>query len=123
MRATPIPDWSRRLVFGRSQQRCERCGLRPTMPHWHHRRSRSVRDVHTHHPCNGVCLCPACHEWVHGHPMQAWMDGWIVSRHTDNPETVPITSRWGERLHHCDGTYSPSVTDEVDPTTEQEQSS
>lgn len=89
MKATPIPEESRTKVQLRARFHCERCGA-PTMNgHWHHRRSRSVRDELVHSPANGVWLCPTDHAWVHAHPFEARAEGFIVSRHSD-PRTEPI---------------------------------
>jgi hypothetical protein len=72
----------------RDQSRCVRCGMM-TPGHWHHRRSRSIRDDITHSPCNGINLCGTCHDWVHAHPFEARAQGWIVSRYKD-PRQEPI---------------------------------
>jgi hypothetical protein len=71
----------------------------------HHRRGRSVVDAHTHCPCNLVLLCPACHTWVHQHPAETRVGGWIISRWTEEPVTITVATPWGERTHGCDGTY------------------
>lgn len=90
MRATPIPQASRLAVQNRSQGRCERCG--GPGHHWHHRRSRSIRDELTHSPANGTLLCTFDHAWVHAHPKEAKIEGFIVPRWGD-PLSVPI-KRW-----------------------------
>lgn len=90
MKATPIPTLSRKRVIARAQGRCERCGGKGA--HWHHRRSRSVRDELTHSPANGVLLCTFDHAYVHANPTEARETGFIVSRYQD-PRLVPIT-RW-----------------------------
>lgn len=76
-----IPTKSRELVHERDDNRCVRCGTKPQVRNWHHRRGRSVPDDHQHAPCNGVTLCPTCHKWVHEHPFEARKEGWIVARH------------------------------------------
>lgn len=85
--ANEIPKRSREMVAKRDGQRCARCGILVLHGHWHHRRSRSVRDLLTHSPANGVWLCPADHSWVHGHPFEARAEGFIVSRYADPTET------------------------------------
>jgi hypothetical protein len=87
-----IPERSRKLVRVREMNKCLRCAMGSQALQWHHRRSRSVRDPHQHCPCNGVLLCPTCHEWVHKHPFEARGLGLIVSRHTAVPGTVPVWS-------------------------------
>jgi 5-methylcytosine-specific restriction protein A len=79
--SSPIPTKSRQAVRARDRQRCVRCAGNGT--EWHHRRSRSVRDPHTHCTCNGVLLCSTCHRWVHSHPFEARAVGLIVSRYRE----------------------------------------
>lgn len=79
---------------------------------YHHRRSRSVRDEHTHCTCNGVTLCTTCHEWVHAHPFEAKTVGLIVSRHKE-PSRVPMdTSTYGPVLLNCDGSVHLTIEEE-----------
>jgi hypothetical protein len=101
-----IPQRSRDLVKTRARFRCEICGSPAPTGAWHHRRSRSVVDEHTHHPCNGIWLCNSDHTWVHRHPTQARRKGWIVSRYVDEPGAIPVASVWGDRVHHCNGTFT-----------------
>lgn len=98
-----IPTASRLLVVERDLHRCCRCKM-PTAGHFHHRRSRSEIDDHTHCPCNGVYLCPTCHTWAHSHPTEAMKAGFIVSRYVQFPGSIPVVTPWGTRLHDCDGT-------------------
>lgn len=110
--ANAIPEWSRRTVRERSMGRCERCGSPAAFGHWHHRRTRSVRDAHTHCPCNGIWLCTTCHRDVHSHPVRSQGEGTIVSSFEQDPGTVVVNTPWGIRLHGCDGSITyPSVTD------------
>ena len=80
MKATPIPERDRYLVTTRDRSRCVRCMVTAPNGQWHHRRGRSIRDKHTHHPCNGVWLCPTCHQWLHSHPLLAQGEGLILPR-------------------------------------------
>lgn len=110
MKATPIPNASRIIVRGRDLHRCCRC-LAPVPAgagHWHHRRSRSVRDEHQHAPCNGVWLCATCHTWVHGHPFEARRVGFIVSRYSIPCETPVFTRQHGWVLLSHDGPAVPT---------------
>lgn len=100
-----IPDASRVSVRTRSHHRCERCGVPAPRGEWHHRRSRSVRNEHTHCACNGVWLCGTCHREVHANPVHARDTGFIVSRHIDLPGIVAVSTPWGDRLHDCGGGY------------------
>jgi hypothetical protein len=87
---TQIPERSRNLVRVRQMNKCFRCDT-GNPSGWHHRRSRSVRDLHQHCPCNGVLLCSSCHRWVHAHPFEARGLGLIVSRHVAEPWSVPAS--------------------------------
>lgn len=101
-----VPSAIREKVRQRAHQRCERCFVPAPIGHVHHRRSRSVIDTHRHCPCNCVWLCPVCHIYVHAHPFEARGDGWIVSRHVDQPGTIPVTAPLGEQTMHCDGRFT-----------------
>lgn len=71
-----------------------------------------MRDLHTHSPENLLLLCGDCHAWAHAYPVNARLDGFIVSTAVDDPGTVPVLTPWGRRLHHPDGTITyTSVTD------------
>lgn len=116
MKATPIPTSSRKAVRERDRDRCVRCGGAGSA--WHHRRSRSVRDEHTHHPGNGVLLCKTCHDWVHGHPAAAMDDGLILSRHEAEPCTRPwkgITGWWQPECDKQITAITGSDTDRREP--------
>lgn len=89
----------------REHHRCCRCGVPAPRGQWHHRRTRSVIDSHTHCSCNGVWLCATCHRWVHANPVKAREDGFIVSRFTLEPASRPVSTVWGVRWHTCDGTF------------------
>lgn len=107
--ANHIPTKSRAQLKARDKQFCFRCGMRGN--HWHHRRGKRVTDEHTHHPCNGITLCPTCHEWVHKNPFESRRYGWIVSRAEANPGSQPVFSRVvGWVLLTCDATYLDAPT-------------
>lgn len=105
MKAIKIPEKSRSAVQNRSLGHCEMCGG-PNPSHWHHRRSRSVRDEVTHSPANGVYLDSICHAWVHANPKKAMERGFIVSRY-DNPTEISF-KRWDGRwiLPDTEGGFS-----------------
>lgn len=102
--ASPIPTQRREQVKAREMDRCFRCGGKGS--EWHHRRSRSVRDTHTHCACNGVWVCKTCHDWAHAHPFDARSIGLIVSRHQRDPGTVPVEARFGLIVLDCEGKYT-----------------
>lgn len=99
------PGPMRTKVRIRAGHRCERCLVPTPAGHLHHRRSRSVRDQHTHCPCNMTWLCPTCHVWVHAHPFVAKGDGWIVSRNQPNPTAVPVHNPREDRILTCAGGF------------------
>ena len=112
MKATQIPEESRAFVYTRDFFRCVRCGQQPRARQWHHRRSRSVRDDHTHESCNGVLLCVTCHTWVHQHPFEARGKGWIVSRDSVPCETPVYAEQHGWVLLDHEGGVSPAPEQE-----------
>lgn len=96
MRVKVIPEEQYQEVALRHGGRCLRCGGAGT--DFHHRRSRRVRDEHTHHPCNGIWLCRTCHSWVHRHPALAQDKGWIVSQWVAEPGTKKVKAFTGDWL-------------------------
>lgn len=99
-----IPTKARQVVRERDKGKCVRC--RGPATAWHHRRSRSVRDLHQHCPCNGISLCRACHDWVHANPFHARSKGWIVSRHADPSEMQLEHVQLGWIKLTCEGLWS-----------------
>lgn len=95
-----IPQSSRQAVYERDNYQCQRCGVRGQ--HWHHRRTRAVKDEHQHCACNGITLCDDCHRWVHAHPEQARTEGFIVSRYTTHPGDTPIQTIYGPKHLECE---------------------
>lgn len=77
---------------------------------WHHRRSRRVRDDHTHCSCVGVWSCRTCHGWIHAHPDAAITEGLIVSQWVTDPWTVPFESRGMTLYADCSGGLSQTLT-------------
>jgi 5-methylcytosine-specific restriction protein A len=106
MKTTPIPQRSRDLVRSRERDRCARCQIPSPNGHWHHRRSRSVRDSHSHCPCNGVWLCSTCHTWAHSHPTEAREVGLILMRHQSPPGLSPFRTPTGWVLPDCEGGWT-----------------
>lgn len=108
----PIPTASRLLVDARDGHQCFLCGGRKA--HWHHRRTRRIRDDHTHDTCNGLSLCTVCHAWAHAHPREAIKLGLILSRYVQRPWLHPVQHfRHGWVLLEC---HSPTFTLTEEPT-------
>lgn len=106
-----MDEWAYEAVRIRERFRCLRCG--GAGANWHHRRSKRVKDEHTHCPCNGVWLCGSgttgCHGHVHANPFVSRQSGLIVSQHEGQPATVPVVSvvHGGSILLDCDGQFQP----------------
>lgn len=105
-----IPAAPRMKVVDRDRV-CQRCGLNGA--HVHHRRSRSIRDEHTHCPCNMLYLCFSCHGWAHAHPAEARLKGYILSRWTPHPQTIGVDSYMGTIHTFCDGSVAIHMNGEI----------
>lgn len=81
-------------LFARSNGRCEAKlpGCKGSGQHAHHRRRRSQGG--RHELANLVWLCHPCHTWIHAHPEQSFVHGFLVAS-WDDPAQVPIH---GKRL-------------------------
>lgn len=84
------------IVDERAGQCCERCGKHAAGGSRHHRRSKRVRDEHTHSPSNLVLLCGTgstddCHLWVHTHRREAELAGFWLSQFVTDPSVHPVT--------------------------------
>lgn len=97
--ANPIPPESREAVEKRDAYRCVRCAGKGS--DWHHRRSRRVRDEHTHSPANGVLMCRTCHQWVHANPAKAKTLGLVLTQWEPDPASKPVRTwrGWVEVTH------------------------
>lgn len=108
MARVPMTGDQYEAVKARDIRRCARCGTPTLEGHWHHRRSKSIRDECVHESCNGVWLDAACHAWVHAHPFEARELGFIVSRYKI-PHEEPMKSAvfgWIQPTHG--GEFTPA---------------
>jgi hypothetical protein len=111
--ATDIPESSRMMVKLRERFRCARCGASAQHGHWHHRRSRRVKDEWQHHWTNGVWLCGTCHLWVHDNGFLARKTGFSLSQWEKYPANRPIQiAREGWVRLTISGGYEPAEEDE-----------
>ena len=84
------PQWgnTRREVFDRAGGLCEarldKCDGEAHHAHHKLRRSQGGKDE----PDNLLALCFWCHEWIHGHPEEARLRGWLLSAHAGSSELV-----------------------------------
>lgn len=111
--ANEIPTSKRQAVHKRDGRHCQRCGVGCMTGEIHHRRSRSVRDDHTHCLCNLVYLCNRCHRFLTEHPMDGYLTGWMVRR-ARAPFGTPF-KRWDRAwaLPMCEGTYDTVGAEEL----------
>lgn len=91
----------RAVVEKRDRGLCVRCTGKGT--DFHHRRSRRVRDKHTHCSCNGIMLCRTCHKWAHSYPLDAQAEGYIVSQWQESPGFVRVRGWVGWLEMDCVG--------------------
>lgn len=54
--------------------------------HIHHLLRRSAGG--SHDPKNLISLCQQCHGWVHNHPAESRMRGWLASRYGVDNENM-----------------------------------
>lgn len=113
---------TRKAVFARASNSCERCGKAITGAYSiHHRKPRGMggtKDPAANSPSNLVLLCGSattpdgCHTSVEKFRQAAINTGWIVTR-TADPAKVPIkfpTGRW--YLLNEDGSLTETVRPE-----------
>lgn len=82
-------DWSaatRAEVRRRSSGVCEWPGCNWMADQMHHRKLRGFGD---HRAVNCLHLCRAHHAWIHAHPFEAYLHGWLV-RSTLDPASVKV---------------------------------
>jgi hypothetical protein len=106
-----IPQESRDLVTERERGLCFLCRGRGR--DWHHRRSRRVRTMHRHCPCNGVLLCRTCHTAAHREPERSRVNGLLVSQWMDEPFAVPVMDAHGWWQLLCNGKYVPLKLNDI----------
>lgn len=95
-KGNPIPQSQRDALSLRSRGQCEHCGGRATDVH--HRRSRAVRDDHTHCLCVLIHLCRTCHNRAHASAVVYRDLGLIVPRHVSDPWNTPFLHWSGAKM-------------------------
>ena len=65
----------RRRSGGRCEAHCTKA-CHGTIQHFHHRLMRSQGGKGTIDNCLGVCR--ACHDFVHAHPVESYLRGWLI---------------------------------------------
>ena len=107
---TAFSTATRETVRQRAGDRCELCGSRIEVAHFHHRRPRGMggsRKQETGGAANCLLLHSRCHDGIESNRQRALDNGWLVSQWRD-PATVPV-KRWdGLFLLADDGTVNPA---------------
>jgi 5-methylcytosine-specific restriction enzyme A len=102
-------DKTRRLVYDRARELCERCGAYARGGAVHHRRPRGAggtRRPETNLPANLMCLCEPCHLTIESRRDMARACGWLV-RQTQDPKCVPVLTVHGWVFLDDEGGYLP----------------
>lgn len=91
-------DATKRLAHARDGGKCVRClGVAQDC---HHRRVRGMggsQDPAVTALANVVCLCRACHDYIHAHPAESYASGFLVHAGQD-PAEVPVLVKRGSWL-------------------------
>lgn len=103
---TAFTDKVRATVRQRSNGRCELCGVRLQVAHFHHRRPRGMggtKSLDSGAPSNCLAVHPACHADIESSRERSLRNGWLVSQ-WQSPAEVPVKSYLGLVLLLDDGT-------------------
>lgn len=77
-RTSPELIDAREIVLRRSAGRCEFPGCLHVGQEFHHRLPRSAGGPDT--AANGLWLCADHHRWVHAHPAESYLRGFLLRR-------------------------------------------
>lgn len=102
--------WSqaRRLVLARDGDKCLRC-LGPAVD-VHHRRPKGMGGTSDKSIAFGlanlISLCRECHAWVHEHPEQGYLTGYLLHS-WDDPARFPLLLKPGSTYIYlrADGSF------------------
>ena len=85
-----FPPEVRGTVLERCQARCERCEKLTPLGAFHHRLPRKMggtsRNIGTVENCLYVCVY--CHHYIHSHPAEAYLKGWLLRDTEENVREV-----------------------------------
>lgn len=96
----PIPQETTDAILLRDKGRCLRCG--GVGSERSHRRSRRIRDEHTHCPCNVNLLCHTCHaDFIGAQQIEARKSGLLLHSTVAVPAHVPVQTYMGWGLLLC----------------------
>lgn len=104
-------DATRQAVRDRAGGRCELCGSRAEVGHFHHRRPRAMGGTSRDDAAaasNCLLLHPRCHAGIESSREKALRNGWIVSAF-DSPLLIPAKLWYGLVLLSDDGSFSPAL--------------
>jgi hypothetical protein len=107
MKRTTFPADVAALIEARSECACEvwAPGCNRRMEHKHHRRlkgSGGSQAPETQRASNGLAVCQPCHTYIHGHPLWAFDEGFLVSQYR-LPVEMPVRWRGGGKRLLDDG--------------------
>lgn len=105
MRRTGPSDLVRTEVIFRDGMSCRRCGATPGSQ-IHHRAPRQrggTKAPWINGKANLVLLCIDCHDHIERNRAEAYEQGWLVRRNSnDRPEEVPLTDTRGRSFFLTD---------------------
>lgn len=96
----------RNAIIRRTGGRCDRCGFKVSVGHFHHRKPRRMGgsvDPSLGMASNGLLLHPKCHDFIESHRKAATMMGFLLNSVAD-PAKVPVYTWRGWMLLGNDGT-------------------
>lgn len=80
----------RGVVLDRCRMHCERCGMSAPFGEFHHRLPRKMggtrRAIGTVKNCLYVCVY--CHHYIHSHPAESYLKGWLLRDTEENAREV-----------------------------------
>ena len=90
MSSNDFPMSVRLAVYERSGGYCERCGRPLARGEFHHVLPRKMggtrRVLNTVDNC--LLIHPECHRYIHMHPSEAYLKGWLLEDTAENAEKV-----------------------------------
>jgi 5-methylcytosine-specific restriction enzyme A len=101
---------TREAVIARANGKCELCGQRLEVGHFHHRRPRGMGGTNRSDSAmaaNCLLVHPRCHSDIESSRQRALDKGWLVMQ-THSPSETPVSLWSGVFLLADDGSISPA---------------